>query len=154
MHEAKVADGRRYVLCPHFNQSMQPLNYPSVDARCHVLTTTLWSMRPMINERLGRGQVRERMAVAGGAPGEAGRVQRLPHLEPPRSVRGRLPLTGPADDGPNTPAVEVTTSCFIPVVIQAEQHDELKRAWYRSAASSVFSGLCIHGRDYGCFHDN
>lgn len=57
-----------------------------------------------MNERLG--QVRERVAVAGGAPGEAGRVQRLPHLEPPCSLRGRLPLAGPADDGPNTPAVE------------------------------------------------
>ena len=70
---------------------------------------TLWSMRPMmINARVG--QVRERVAITGRTPGEAGRVQRLPHLEPPRSVRRRLPLTGPAYDGPDTPAVEVTAS--------------------------------------------
>lgn len=79
----------------------------------------------MIHARLGRDQVRERVAVTEGAPGEAGRVQRLPHLEPPRSVRGRVPLTGPADDGPDTPAVGgVTTPCCIPISAQAAQHDE------------------------------
>lgn len=78
------------------------------------LSTTPWSMRPVINDRFG--QVRERVAITGGAPGEAGRVQRVPHLEPPRLVRGRIPLAGPADDGPDTPAVEITASCFTPVL--------------------------------------
>lgn len=63
------------------------------------------------------------MAVTGGARGEAGRVQRVPHLEPPRSVRRRLPLAGPADDGPDTPAVEITASCVVPVLAQPEQQD-------------------------------
>lgn len=71
-----------------------------------------------MNERLGRGrQVRERVAVTGGTPGEAGRLQRLPHLEPSRAVRGRLPLAGSADDGPNTPAVEVMASRCFPVFL-------------------------------------
>lgn len=53
-----------------------------------------------------RTQVREGMAVAKGSRGEASRLQRLPHLEPPRSVRRRLPQPGPADDGPDTPDVD------------------------------------------------
>lgn len=47
-------------------------------------------------------QVREGVAPAGGSPGTAGRLQRLPHTEPSRLVRRDVPEPGPAYDGANT----------------------------------------------------
>lgn len=48
------------------------------------------------------------MAAARGPRGEAGRLQRLPHLKPPRIVRRGIPWPGAEDDGPDTQHVAKT----------------------------------------------